>query len=461
MMLALWLGHSVLVGGCAAVWLHRPARASVTLLVQAAGLGLGISAATEAVLLMLGVPGGPRWWQAQIVLAVAAAVALAMYPWPHATQPGRRDVRRHWLAALVLLALIATASIGLIVTAQLFPHGRWDGWAIWTLRAAFIYQAREQWRVAFDPLLYWSHLDYPLLLPLSIVRGWRFVGSDTMLVPRVVGVSCAVLLMLATAALVWQRRGAGWAMAAVAGVVSLGTFLQESSAQLADVPLALMALMSAAVFADTVRSSRTGLRQWAALGVWLGLAAWTKNEGVSLAIAFTLAAVIATLRRRPHVTIAGLLLGAAPWAALIAWQRLTLYGDTDVLQRTRPLADLLLDLERHGTIIRQTLAHLSTQGLAVGALLAMLCLCFVCGPVRGRLQRRAAMALGVALALHAAAAYGVYLITPHPLAWHIGESVHRLVLQVWPALLLLIALSARPLRAPRWRRRPGLTEARA
>jgi hypothetical protein len=460
MMLALWLGHSVLVGGCAAVWLHRPARASVTLLVQAAGLGLGISAATEAVLLMLGVPGGPRWWQAQIVLAVAAAAALAMYPWPHDQQARCRCPRGAWLAWVAMLALMATTIAGLVVTAKLFPHGRWDGWAIWTLRAAFIYQAREQWRVAFDPLLYWSHLDYPLLLPLSIVRGWRFVGSDTMLVPRVVGVSCAAMLMLATASLVWQRRGAGWALAALAGVMSLGTFLQESSAQLADVPLALMALVSAALLADAVRSSRTGLRQWAALGVWLGLAAWTKNEGVSMAIAFTLAAVTATLRR-PHVTLAGLLLGAAPWAALIAWQRLTLYGDTDVLQRTRPLADLLLDAERHGTIIRQTLSHLWTQGLAVGALLAMLGALLLRGAVRPGRQRAAAATLGLALALHAAAAYGVYLITPHPLAWHIGESVHRLVLQVWPVLLLLIALSARPVRAPRWRRRPGLTEARA
>jgi hypothetical protein len=43
----------------------------------------------------------------------------------------------------------------------------------------------------------------------------------------------------------------------------------------------------------------------------------------------------------------------------------------------------------------------------------------------------------VALALTFAADLAAYVITPSDLAWHLGTSFGRLILQLWPAALLL------------------------
>ena len=56
------------------------------------------------------------------------------------------------------------------------PHGKWDAWLIWNMHARFLYRGGDAWREAFASGLDWSHWDYPLLLPLSIVRGWTLHG---------------------------------------------------------------------------------------------------------------------------------------------------------------------------------------------------------------------------------------------------------------------------------------------
>ena len=37
----------------------------------------------------------------------------------------------------------------------------------------------------------------------------------------------------------------------------------------------------------------------------------------------------------------------------------------------------------------------------------------------------------------------VYLVTPHDLHWHLKTALHRLLLQVWPATLLMVFLLVR------------------
>ena len=37
---------------------------------------------------------------------------------------------------------------------------------------------RRSWRDVFASGMDWSHWDYPLLLPLSIVRGWKYMGNE-------------------------------------------------------------------------------------------------------------------------------------------------------------------------------------------------------------------------------------------------------------------------------------------
>ena len=71
------------------------------------------------------------------------------------------------IGALALVVVVACAVL-LVDWIGAHPHGRWDAWAIWNLRAKFLATPSDRWRDAFDPVVSWSHPDYPLLLPLAV-----------------------------------------------------------------------------------------------------------------------------------------------------------------------------------------------------------------------------------------------------------------------------------------------------
>jgi hypothetical protein len=52
--------------------------------------------------------------------------------------------------------------------------------------------------------------------------------------------------------------------------------------------------------------------------------------------------------------------------------------------------------------------------------------------VRRRRRDEATTACGVTLLLQLFVLYGVYLMTPHSVAWHLATSWDRLVAQMWP-----------------------------
>ena len=43
------------------------------------------------------------------------------------------------------------------------PFGAWDAWAIWNFHARFLYAGVHYWTRMFDPVLLYSHSDYPFL----------------------------------------------------------------------------------------------------------------------------------------------------------------------------------------------------------------------------------------------------------------------------------------------------------
>ena len=93
---------------------------------------------------------------------------------------------------------------------------------------------------AFASGLDWSHWDYPLLLPLSIARGWNYMGGESLPVPAVM----AFLFTFLTLGLLWsalcllRSRSQGY----LAAMVLMGTpfFIVMGASQFADIPLGLL-----------------------------------------------------------------------------------------------------------------------------------------------------------------------------------------------------------------------------
>lgn len=455
MSLALLLG---LVLPMAAGWLvvraSLPREASALARIGSAALaglcGLGLSSLLPLLWLLAGGRlGGIYVWIDAVSFASLAAI-LGLRAWRRETGGGARPAARSvgdgalrsgldLIAPPIFFFALFLAAVACALLAVRLPHGEWDAWAVWNQRARFLFRAGSGWRDAFSDDLSWSQTGYPLLLPLSVARLWTYSGETT-LAPSVVA---AMFTLAAPAALAGAVAGTTRPLAgAVAGLLLLGTpgFLIWGAAQYADVPVAAL---FAGGLAAWVWAERSGDRRRSAAlalgGLLLGLAAWTKNEGLVAAAAAIAARTALTARGRGARAalrdlcpiVAGLALPAAAWVAF------HLGVVPDVMPRLppwvprTPLRQRALDPDRWLAVLSATVRAMPGAALGI-PLLAPLLAALLGARARGVLRSPAVLAAVLVYGVHLA----MFATTPWPLAWHLETAAERLLLQPWPALLL-------------------------
>ena len=157
-------------------------------------------------------------------------------------RPARTGSPLHILTAVIFSAALVSSLISFAVAFLKEPHGRWDAWLIWNMHARFLFRGGEGWREAFASGLDWSHWDYPLLLPLSIARGWTYTGGEGIHLPAVMGFFFTFLLLglLLTSLSLLRGRIQGF----LGAMVLMGTpfFIYMGTSQFADIPLAFFIL---------------------------------------------------------------------------------------------------------------------------------------------------------------------------------------------------------------------------
>lgn len=315
------------------------------------------------------------------------------------------------LAALCAFALALTfaslASFDL-------PHGDWDAWSIWNLRAKFLAHP-ESWRNAVSPLLFRSHPDYPLLT--SAVTAHFNPGTLAMIFFAAVPVVLiSTLVLLRGAASAWL---AGLVFAASAGYITQGP------SQYADVPLSAFMLCALA----SLWQPKHPFMLFGA-GLFAGFAAFTKNEGIVFAVA--LLAAVAVMWR---AAILPVLCGALPGLLVTAWFKLFYPPPSEYLggsfQPGRVIA-----------ISGQFLTDLWNMGIGAGhplLILGVLGFGLRFAPV-SRIWKIAAAVIGCQIVGY----FGAYLITPNDVQWQLSTSMNRLLAQIWPSTLLLFFMALRP-----------------
>jgi hypothetical protein len=321
------------------------------------------------------------------------------------------------------------------------PHGDWDTWGIWNLRARFLYRGGEHWTNAFSPLIPWTHPDYPLLVPGAVARGWTYAGGETPLVPQLIatlfGAATGGLLTAALALLRGPSQGY------LGGLALLATpfFVELTTAQYADVPLGFYFLAVAALFEAHDRRGRQGVRLPFLAGLLAGLATWTKNEGQLFLIATLAARALPALRRRGAVRgaigeLAAFAIGLSPMLAVLAYFKLRLAPVNDLVagQGMEQTPGRLLDGWRYLTVAAWFTQALLKIGPGAVVVLA------VYFRLLGRARLRPSHTFTV-LVLMVAGYAVVYLTTPQKLDIHLGTSVDRLFLQLWPLGLLAFFLA--------------------
>ena len=353
----------------------------------------------------------------------------------HLLSAGDNANRVGWIvrAVVVLAGIMALMTTAVMHTAA--PHGEWDAWAIWNLRARFLFRDVNAWTNAFD--IVWSQPDYPLLLPASVARVWAYAGYETTIGPFVIAVALASATVVLVMAALDLRHQRSW----MAGAILLGgsAFIAQVPAQCADVPLAAFMLATLAVVCGhgTLLTERPHphAAAWVA-GAMSALTAWTKNEGLVLELMMMVVVTIVMVRRGAMRQLAWWAAGGAPVIIAIAWLKLTSGTNSSLVegQTIGLFLDRLADVDRHvlaATLMGQhlrdwggTLTTALIPALGIPAVLVAL--------VRGTSAMRLAVSV---VALMLSAYYAVYVTTRFDIRWHVETSFVRLLAQVWPLLV--------------------------
>jgi hypothetical protein len=341
------------------------------------------------------------------------------------------------LLAGLLIVIILSALSAVNVWAR-EPHGAWDAWMMYNRAARFIYRDQPGWLGSFshqmDPIF---HADYPLQLGMDIAWAWQAVGQETQRTPIVL----SGLFMLACAGLLGASLNLTKSLgqASISLILLLGSSLigNEGAAQRADLPLAYFFLGTIVLIYLYATSKKPGLLILA--GFMAGIAAWTKNEGSLFALVTLPALFIAFFRQNPWRVLGWYALGLAFPLIIVLYFKEFLAPPSDVLGNgiTRSIQQAL-DLSRHITILKSFGADfLSFGGWGIGILPILLIYALIFKLALSSELRPAYLAIGLILIMQTIGYYGIYLITPYDLQWHIDFSLGRLVFQLYVPFLFL------------------------
>jgi len=426
---------------------RRPGWTGVLLEISlAAGVGIGIVAIALFALVWA------NMMRPAVILSVeagmlAAAIWLALRR--RAAKPAAGSTARSswiWMlrAAAVLALLFFAQDAAKSIGAN--PHGGWDAFSIWNVKAKFLAGGPDAWRnvtapVAGGVLFGANHPGYPLLLPSAVASAWILQGETA----SATAAALSVLFAIATAgilcgAVAWLRGEAASLLALLLLLASEG-FVAQAALQNADIPLSLYIVATTALLALAFDH---GLQEATLLlaGLCCGLAAWTKNEGLP----FFLLAFAAVAWKGGRRAAGYLASGALPTIALLAAFKILLVDGVEAIfpktlgEAFAKMTDASRWIQIAGSFV-QSIWQMGSPWTHPVLLAVILAITLGLAP---RAQVRQQIWLAIPAGGLLAADFVVYLISTADLGWHMSTSNLRLIVQVWPALLLVAFLFIAP-----------------
>ena len=272
------------------------------------GIGVGFGVCSGAFFVWLLTYG--RVHQLYIVAEIGLALIMAIIANRRATgcrlcehseqYEACRD-RRSPLLVFAFGLVLVCALTSFALESGTHPEGQGDAWAIWNLRARYLFRGGDQWRAGFSPGLFWSHPDYPLLLPGAVARSWIYTGAQVSGAP--IGIAALFTFAIVGVLTAGLSSIAGREKGLLAGMLLLGTgsFIKLGAAQYADVPVSsfFLGTITLLLLEDRLPASAMVLA-----GIIAALAAWTKNEGLAFL------AVLCVIRKLSHRPVRSIFWGA-------------------------------------------------------------------------------------------------------------------------------------------------------
>lgn len=429
--------------------LHRlwPEQTPASLLLKLTGgfaLGIGLSSALMLFSLRAGI-APCSYAPAEFWLSLLALAALLTRHY----RPAKETLRRSgalfealhsprslagWLTLLLFAFLLSSATF--LYYAARHPHGLSDAWTIWNNLARYLYRSNDP-TLLFDTTRYFRiHYDYPAMYSLNVAAAWCVLGRDSTRAP----IAFTWLGIFVIPAALWAglARHKGYAQANLAALIALLTpSFGLTLGQYADVFLALYILLTG-IFLSLYQNHHEK-RFLLLVGLFAGLSAWTKNEGLLFLLTSGLIVASMTLPR-PTRPLAVFLTGAAAPLLVVVFFKVSVSIQSDLASTPTQSPASLLEPSRYVLISRAYLnAAWQFGDWPVVPVLALYAALTGFSP-----RFTASLPLLALILLQQAGYFGIYLLTPHDLDWHLHTSLTRLLLQTYPLFLfwLFLALHA-------------------
>jgi 4-amino-4-deoxy-L-arabinose transferase-like glycosyltransferase len=332
------------------------------------------------------------------------------------------------LGRLLFSFALFSACFQLIARGINRPYGGFDAWAIWNLKARFIYVGDWSTFLSYD--ITYSHPDYPLLLPVLVAGGWSVVGSETVVVPIIYTIAFTLgvtAILFFTLQCLGIRFYSWWSTATLLLVPS---FVYQGGTQMSDIPLAFFVLATVACLTLYEREARIG---WVVLaGLSASAALFTKNEGAMIALMIALVYGVRFRKLSFLLVFGGVIL---PFAAGLLYYKLAIVPPNGILEGLdSDTFAKLIDPLRYMTIIRYSFVVWAQNFFLTLVLLAGL-------PLSAGAHVKFRLTSPVVVTVLVLAGYfAIYVVTPLDLVWHIDNSFDRLALHVLPVFLLGVSM---------------------
>jgi hypothetical protein len=419
---------------------HDPLR-----MAMAPSLGLGLlSLVYFAVRTVLGGGGG-----AAAGAFAGLALALAGLAW---WRGGAAEAEtRTWAKApgwlwwvFGAVAGLAALTLGLILVAS--PHGEWDAWSIWNLRARFLFRAVEP-GIPFDPLLNWSHPDYPLLVPAAVAGLWTWNGGETQWLAAAVAVVFWASAVFVPVLVLTRLRSAALGLTAGLALAGMPLLTRNASAMYADVVVGYF-FVAAVGLGLLAIESRAGRGAAILAGVAAGMAAWSKNEGL-LFCGVLVVTFLAVVRSRAELAERVRMVGpmVAGMLAVLAFVGHFKYhfapaNDLVAAGKAASMGERLLDVSRYSTTFWGVAEGILTFGDWLVPPVIVFGIWLALQGVR-KLESGSILWPFLVASLQLLGYLVVYVVGSERLEWQLETSAERLLLQIWPAAVFSLLYLAK------------------
>jgi hypothetical protein len=325
------------------------------------------------------------------------------------------------------------------------PDGWCDAIAIWNMRARFIFFGGLNLRDAFSSILSLPSGGYPLLLPCVIAQYWHYIGVDTRVIPAIVAFmfTYSSICILVLGIKIFRNITIG--ITAGLTLLSMSFFTKHGAAQVGDVPIAFFYLSAIILLCyEEFIFEATG-RLYILIGIFSGLAAWTKNEGLLFVLALVFARFIMLVPkkglRKYFKEMAAFAIGLLPILLIIGYFKFTTAPMNDIIagQGFKTTIARLCDFSRYwitGKFFIMELFSLSKLSFIIFPVCY-----FIFGKFNNENKQLGRNTALIVISIMLIGYYTVYIITPHDLIWHLSTSLKRILLQLLPSAMFVFFIS--------------------